>query len=392
MSARAHRAYLDHASMGLPSEGTRTAIAGFVEHLSRSDASGTERSLELFDAVDRARRQAAALVNADPACVMLVENTSRGLGLIASSLPLSAGDNVLICDLEFLIATVAWRGVCKRLGVEVRPVKTQGGRVMVEDFARVADKRTRVIVLSSVQEVTGFRADLRAFRQLAEELGAFLIVDGIQEAGVVPVDLAATPVHAYCAGGSKWLRTPFGAGFLYLHPDLLERLSPPDWGYLALAEPAPGWETYLQTPSRTPFDRLPEAQDIRRLVSGGMPNAIGAVALENSIRELRSCGQAEGMQRVASMKNSLTRKLLSIGARVANADATESEASAILCFGLRQGVEAERHLWQELSKAQIYVSLRYVSGIGGIRVAIHYHNTAEDLQALSEAVREIARL
>jgi len=395
MSAELHRyldhRYLDHASMGLPSTGTQAAVARFVESVSRPDGSGTQRSLELFDAVDRARRAAAALVNVDPSCVMLVENTSRGLGLVASSLPLRAADNVLICDLEFLTATIAWRAVSQKLGVEVRPVKTQHGRVTVDDFARVADQRTRVIVLSSVQEVTGFRADLHAFRRLADDLGALLIVDGIQEAGVLPVDLLATPVHAYCAGGSKWLRSPFGAGFLYLDPHLLDQLTPPDWGYLALAEPDRGWETYLQTPSRTPFDPLPEASDIRKLVSGGMPNAVGAVALENSILELQQCDQVASMKRVSGLSERLAESLLSLGARVSTSDECEAETSAILSFGLPQGLQAERFLLQKLLDSGIYVSLRYVSGVGGIRVAIHYHNTVADIDALLEVVRKVTK-
>jgi cysteine desulfurase / selenocysteine lyase len=249
-----HPVYLDHAAMGLPSSATIAAVSRLIESLASPDLTGTQRSLDLFEAVERARRQAAALINVDPSCVLLVENTSRGLGLVASSLPLAEGDNVLVDDLEFISATVPWRSVSRRLHVEIRPAKTEGGRVLPQDFARVADNRTRVLILSSVQEVTGFRCDLRAFGNLAEDLDAVLVVDGIQEAGAMHVDLKETPVDAYCAGGSKWLRSPFGLGFPYVSPDLLSRLSPPTFGYLAITEPELGWQAYLQSPERTPFD------------------------------------------------------------------------------------------------------------------------------------------
>lgn len=382
--------YLDHAAMGLPSSATIAAVSRLMESLASPDLTGTQRSLELFEAVERARRQAAALVNVDPSCVLLVENTSRGLGLVASSLPLADGDNILVDDLEFLSATVSWRSVSRRLRVEIRPVKTEGGRVLPQDFARVADSRTRVLIISSVQEVTGFRCDLKAFGHLAKDLDAVLVVDGIQEAGAMHVDLRETPVDAYCAGGSKWLRSPFGLGFLYVSSELLSRLSPPTFGYLALTEPEVGWQAYLQSPERTPFDPLPELQDARRLSSGGMPNGLGAVALEQAIRETCELGTRETNIRISRLRTLLVRELFQSGADVRafeDMPLPEGHGSGIVCFGLKEGMDAEVKLWSELLKAKIQVSLRYTSGIGGIRVSLHYDNTAEDVQALLEVVR-----
>jgi len=382
--------YLDHAAMGMPSAATIAAVSRLMERLVSPNLTGTERSLELFEAVERARRQAAVLVNVDPSCVQLVENTSRGLGLIASSLPLAEGDNVLVDDLEFLSATVSWRAVSRQQRVEIRPVRTQGGRVLPQDFARVADNRTRVLILSSVQEVTGFRCDLGAFGHLAKDLDAVLIVDGIQEAGAMHVDLKQTPVDAYCAGGSKWLRSPFGLGFLYVSPSLLSRLSPPTFGYLALNEPKSGWQEYLQSPGRTPFDPLPELPDARKLSSGGMPNGPGAVALEQAIREICELGTQDTSSRISKLRTLLIGELIQSGAEVRALGDSSMEnncGSGIVCFGLKAGINAELKLLSELLKANVKVSLRYISGIGGIRASLHYDNTAEDVRALLEVVR-----
>src|ERR1700730_6045020 len=385
-----HPGYLDQAAMGIPSTATIAAVSRLMESLASPDLTGTQRSLDFLEAVERARRQAAALVNVDPSCLRLFENASRGLGLVASSVPLAEGDNVLVDDLEFLSATVSWRSVSRRLRVEIRPVKTEGGRVLPQDFARVADNRTRVLILSSVQEVTGFRCDLRAFGHLAEDLDAVLVVDGIQEAGAMHVDLKETPVDAYCAGGSKWLRSPFGLGFLYVSPNLLSRLSPPTFGYLAITEPELGWQAYLQSPERTPFDPLPELQDARRLSSGGMPNGLGAVALEQAIRETCEFGILDTSRRISRMRSLLIRELIESGADVRALDdvsVQEGCGSGIVCFGLMEGTDAEGKLWTELLKGRVQVSLRYTSGIGGINVYSHYDNTTEDVQTLLEVVR-----
>src|SRR3984893_16862531 len=359
-----HPVYLDHAAMGIPSTATIAAVSRLMESLASPDLTGTQRSLDFFEAVEPARRQAAALVNVDPSCVLLVENTSRGLGLVSSSLPLAEGDNVLVDDLEFLSATVSWRSVSRRLRVEIRPVRTKGGRVLPQDFAIVADNRTRVLILSSVQEVIGFRCDLRAFGHLAEGLPAVLVVDGIQEGDGMEVALKETP--------------------------LLSRLSPPTFGYLAITEPELGWQAYLQSPERTPFDPLPELQDARRLSSGGMPNGLGAVALEQAIRETCEFGILDTSRRISRMRSLLIRELIESGADVRALDdvsVQEGCGSGIVCFGLKEGTDAEGKLWTELLKAKVQVSLRYTSGIGGIRVSIHYDNTTEDVQTLLEVVR-----
>jgi len=389
MRAGLHPVYLDHASMGLPSPATIGAVSSWIEVLASPDMTGTERSLKLFAAVERARQQAASLIHVDPANVLLVENTSQGLGLLASSLPLDEGDNILVGDIEFLAAAVCWRSTSRKLRVEIRPVKTEGGRVLPDDFARVADSRTRVLVLSSVQEVSGFRCDLRAFCQLAKHLKAFLIVDGIQEAGALHVDLKETPIDAYCTGGSKWLRSPFGMGFLYVGPELLAVLSPPAFGYMALREPGEGWQAYLQSGKRTPFDPLPEQQDARRLLTGGMPNGVGAVALEQAIRDLRGIGTQTSNQRILTLIRALITELMECGLNVCavHDPSEERYLSGIVCFDMKTGTGAEKQLWACLLKSKVQVSLRYTTGIGGIRVSLHHDNTDEDIQTLMEVLR-----
>jgi cysteine desulfurase / selenocysteine lyase len=385
--------YLDHAAMGLPSQGTIAAVSSWIDVLANPEITGTERSLKLFEAVERARQQAASLINVDSANLLLVENTSQGLGLIASSLPLADGDNILVGDIEFLAATVCWRSASRKLRIEIRPVKTQGGRVLPEEFARVADSRTRVLILSSVQEVSGFRCNLRAFGQLAKELKALLIVDGIQEAGALHVDLTKTPVDAYCAGGSKWLRSPFGMGFLYVGPELLSRLSPPTFGYMALKEPEAGWQGYLQSQKRTPFDPLPEQQDARKLLAGGMPNGLGAVALEQAIRDVRGIGTPASNQRILRLTKALITELMESGFRICavHDPSEENYRSGIVCFGMKTGAGAEKQLLACLLEAKIQVSLRYTTGIGGIRVSLHHDNTDGDIQALMDILRRELR-
>lgn len=214
--------YLDHACLGCPTEPTLRAVSQAVDGLADRGAPGTDRTLSLLRAVPRARERAARLVSARVEDVALVENTTQGLGLLASGIRLRAGDNVVVADLEFLSATLVWRRICEREGVELRRVPSRRGAVPVDAYAAAVDHRTRVVVVSAVQELSGYRVDLDALGTLAREHDAYVVVDGIQEAGALHRDLSRTPVHAYIAGGHKWLGSPFGLGFAWVHPELRE--------------------------------------------------------------------------------------------------------------------------------------------------------------------------
>ena len=377
--------YLDHACLGRPSPGVLEAVRLAAFQLANFCSTGTAQTLGQFTTVASARHRAAALINADPSDVVLIENTSRGLGLIASSLGLKQGDNVLVDDLEFLGASVAWGSACRRAGAELRAVHSVSGRILPENFAAYADARTRAIVVSSVQEVTGFRCDLEGIARVAHSRNAVVIADGIQEVGALPVDVRATDVDAYIAGGHKWLQSPFGLGFMYLHPRLREQLQPPYAGYMAIAEPPGGWEPYLESPARSPFDNLVMHTDARRFEGGGIPNFIGAVALDSAIAELLTMSP----QRIWSDIQRLRAQLLDNVAHLpVNVIGNENKAcsSSIVCVALRGGVNAERELIAELTRAGVYVSLRHVSGVGGLRVAMHYSNCTADIDKFLDVI------
>jgi cysteine desulfurase/selenocysteine lyase len=384
--------YLDHACLGRPSRKTISAVTRAARDVAALNSPGTQRTMKLLEATEQARKRVARFVHTDPANILLIENTTRGLGLIASSLPLESGDSVLMADVEFMGAATVWRRIARRRGVEIVPVRTEGGRVLPEHFAAQANSRTRVIVVSAVQEVSGFRADLAGIQEIATRIGAVLIVDGIQEVGAIPVDLTSHPVDAYCAGGHKWLRSPFGLGFLYVHPRLLDRLDPPFTGYLALQEPEAGWGRYMESPERTPFDPLLECTDARRLETGGIPNWIGAVALDQAIAEFEEIGADRVWARIFRLRERLVKGLANLGLEILAGEPDEKDRnSGIVCFGLPGGVEEDRALLAALSREKVYVSLRYVSGVGGLRVAMHEDNTPEDVDALLAVTARFAR-
>ena len=380
-------AYLDTACMGLVDSDVAAEAKNVISSLENISSPPTEFTVSLYDNFHRAREEAALLLNVTAEEIALVESTSHGLGLIASSLPLHAGDNILICDLEFFATTICWESRQEKMPFEIRAVATKGGKVKVSDFEPRMDVNTRAIVVSSVQEVNGYRVDLKEFSRLARERGCFLIVDGIQEAGALEVNLGETEVDIYCAGGHKWLRNPFGMGFLYVNKKLLEQLKPDFYSYFNALEPQGGWGNYLESPLRTPFDKLNLTETARKFETGGTGNYLGALTLYHSLKKLRETGINNVEMKVRKLGDFLAVGLAELGINLAS-DTNPLHRSGITSFTLPGGLEAERKLTARLAQERIYVSLRYTSGVGGIRVSPHYYNSETDIERLLESMAD----
>ncbi len=373
--------YLDTACMGIADRQVAAKINKISEQMADIQQTGSEFLLSLYSYYDKAREQMARLLKVTPEELALVDSTTHGLGLVATALPLEKKDNILICDLEFFSASLVWTARQRKIGFEVRPVKTTEGRVKVDDFASRIDNNTRAIVVSSVQEINGFRVDIKALSRLAREYGAYLIVDGIQEVGAVQVDLSTGDVDIYCAGGHKWLRSPFGLGFLYINKRVLPDLIPDYYGYFNTLPPAEGWEAYLESPLRSPFDRLKLMETAGKFETGGSGNYLGAAALYEMISGILEQGMDTIEARVLELQNYLATGLTTLKLKLQGCGEIKGR-SGITTFSLPGGLEEERKLEARLIENRVYISLRYVSGTGGIRVSPHYYNSENELDKL----------
>ena len=378
--------------MGRPTRRTLERLHAAVSRLGSFASTGTLETLRQFETVERARARVAEFIHADPGNILLVGSTSQALGTIATSLPMSRGDNILMADIEFMGAMAAWRGACRRAGVEIVAVKTAGGIVFAEQFAARINSRTRAILISSVQEVSGWRANLRAISEVAAKFGAFVIADGIQEAGARPVNFQELGVDAFCAGGHKWLRSPFGLGFACLGPRLREVLEPMYQGYLALAEPEVGWDRYMELEERTPFDLPEDRTDAGRMETGGYPNWLGAVGLEAAIEDFQKLGPQRSWKRIKILRTRLVNGLREMGIGfLGGPEPPENAFAGIVTFRLSGGAAEEKKLLEEMKKARVLASLRYATGIGGIRTAMHESNSEGDVDALLDVAERFLR-
>jgi cysteine desulfurase / selenocysteine lyase len=216
--------YLDAASTGPLPERTLRAQAEF----SRKRAAPHRLSHEeQFSVLDRCRALLAELLGAEEGTIALSVNTGAGINLAAWGLPLGAGSVVVVPDLEFPANVYPWMAASRARGYDVRIVPARDGLLDEEAlFAALDDPGTRVLSLSWVGFATGFVADLHRLSEACRVRDVWLVVDAMQAVGVLPLDVARTHVDLIACGGQKWLLSPWGSGFTYVHPGMLEVLAP----------------------------------------------------------------------------------------------------------------------------------------------------------------------
>ena len=371
------RTYLDSAATNLVHPRVLATAKRFADMYLDTERTTADVFREQKASLETARKAVAHLLGCSSSEIALMQSTSHALGTLSQSLPLKKGDNVLICDLEYQASVVCWKAAMDRVGFELREVKTSGGVITAADFERYMDENTKVILLAAVQEINGFRADVKEIGDLAREFGCYYIVDGIQEAGALQVNVKELGMDFYCSGGKKWLCNPFGMGFLYIREELLETLRPPYYSYFDIQVPSRygDYLTYLEDPRRNPFDDYVLAADASVYEIGGYGNYIGAMGLTEAIAVLEEVGMARVEAHNLALAQRLVDGLLALGVNVVSPRDKKHMSSIVsFNFGLENNdVTKERQLVQALHRQGIYVSLRCSTGTGGVRVSVHYY-------------------
>lgn len=386
------RIYLDSAATNLVHPKVLETATNFVKLYQDTTLTTAEVFRKQKSSLGAARSAVARFLGCSASEIALMQSTSHSLGILSTALPLQKGDNVLVCDLEYQASVVCWKAAMDRIGFELREVPTKNGIVTVEDFAKCIDERTKVILLAAVQEINGYRADVKAIGDLAHAHNCLYIVDGIQEAGALAVNVKDLGMDFYCAGGKKWLGNPFGMGFLYIRKELLETIKPPYYSYYDIQVPEEygDYLNYLENPKRHPFDNYRLIRDASAFEIGGYGNFLGAQALEQAILVLENIGIANIELHNLMLSQYLYKELASMGLKMQSSHDVR-HMSSIVVFNFEGlpnlSVDRERELLQYLRNKNIFVTLRCSTGIGGIRVSFHYYTTKEEVDVFLQAVR-----
>ncbi len=380
------KVFLDAACVSVAPKVATDAIAKFLnDAMLCPETSATAQHIAMDMARETARVEAAKLINASTDEIAIVESTTAGLNTIVAAMPFADGDNVLMSDLEFLQVAIPFENLRRFKRIELRPVGHRNGIVTIDDFARACDRRTKAIVVSSVQWSNGIKLDLAGLSQLAAEYDSWLIVDAIQQLGASAIDVAKLGVDAIACGGHKWLNAPFGCGFLYVNEKRRGELEPMTRGYLTLEDPEGGWGKYFATPQITPFREYRYVSNAKKFETGGTSNYPGAIGLGASLKLINDIGATEIEDHIRVLSRELIEGLKHLGARVVTPDDDQMRAG-IVTFRMFDEPERDRRLAEFLLQNRVYVSTRYTAGIGGTRVSVHFFNNRSDVERLLDVV------
>jgi selenocysteine lyase/cysteine desulfurase len=357
-------AYLDHAAVAPISGPAQRAL---VEWAADMADNGEVHEPLWVRRVNEVRRLAGRLISADPLDVAFVKNTSEGVGIVAEGFPWQPGDNVVTAAEEYPANVYPWMNLRDR-GVELRTVPSRGSRVAIDDVRAAMDGRTRVVSLSWIEFSSGYRNDLAALGQLCRERGAFLFVDAIQGLGVLPLDVAQTPIDGLSADGHKWMLAPEGAGVFYLRREWVDRLHPV----------GVGWHSVVNATdfSKIDFTLKPHAG---RWESGTL-NVAGIHALGASLELLLGAGIANVAERVHELTTYLCERAATAGLQVFSARGS-GEWSGIVSLVPPAGRDP-RELKKACRDEGIVINLRG----GRLRVSPHCYNTTEEIDRLVAAL------
>jgi len=189
----------------------------------------------MLEETDRVRRKFAELIGAKEPEIGILDATSAGENLVANSLDLEAGDNVVIDDLHYETTFVLYRHLEKTRGVELRILESEDGAASPEEFAELIDDRTRLVSVSWVSHQNGYRHDLKALAELAHAHSAFLYADAIQGIGMLALDVEEIGIDFLTSGTYKWLLGGFGVAPFYVRESLQDLVKPDRLGAFSIA-------------------------------------------------------------------------------------------------------------------------------------------------------------
>jgi len=358
---RGDAVYLNAASTGPLPQRTVDVLTQWAQDRARPDTITDDRQ---FGTLARGRELVARLIGADTQEVALAVNTSYGMNLAARALPLGKGDIVLTPDLEFPANVYPWAAAAEERGFEYRRLALRDGVVDEDALLRAMDEKgVRCVSVSWVGFANGFRVDLQRIGEACRARGIYLVVDAMQGLGAIPLDVSKLQLDILACGAQKWLLGPWGAGFVYVRRDLIERLAPTMVSWMA----ARGTDDFRKL---TQYD-FHWRDDARRYEFITLPFQ-DVAGMNASLELLEEIGMPAVCAHIATLTAAIVDTARAAGIPLLTPAAPNRRAGII---SLRPG--AADRASARLKEKGIAHSFRE----GAIRLSPHIYNTVDDVHA-----------
>jgi isopenicillin-N epimerase len=183
------------------------------------------------------REALASYINCDADDLVYVTNPSYALNIVAKSLKLNEGDEVLSTNIEYGALDRTWNYYCKKAKAKYirQPIELPvvSKEAIIEQFWKGYSNKTKAIFISQITSATALILPVKEICEMAKEKGLLTIVDGAHVPGHIPLDLATIKADVYTGACHKWMMTPKGCSFLYVKKECQSLFEPlvVSWGY-----------------------------------------------------------------------------------------------------------------------------------------------------------------
>ena len=182
---------------------------------------------KLQEVLEATRAKVAQSLNATADEIVLGENATIGINIVANGIAWQPGDNLILTTHEHPGNRIPWYNLIKRYGVQLRFLNVrEDDDQMLDELAGLIDSRTRLLSLSHVSRRTGVRFPAQAITARAQRHGIPVLWDGAQSYGAIPVDVKALDCDFYTFSGHKYIMAPQGTGGCYIRRDRIEWVKP----------------------------------------------------------------------------------------------------------------------------------------------------------------------
>ncbi|RMF59842.1 MAG: aminotransferase class V-fold PLP-dependent enzyme [Calditrichaeota bacterium] len=358
--------YLNHAAV---SPMNVRAIQALQEHMEKRSSVDIEFWPAAMETKKYFKTLLAKLLHTHPDYIALTENTSMGLNWLARGLTWKKGDRILLNNFEFPSNVYPFLNL-RELGVEIDFVEHRNGKILVEDLARAIQPSTRLLSISFVEFLNGYRNDLATISQLCQEHDIIFCVDAIQGLGALDLDVEQLQIDFLAAAGHKWLMWPLGCGFFYISPRIFSRVKPMALGWMSVENSWDFFNYELTFP--------PTAERFEPSIYP-VPTVIGAIPTLELFLEI---GIPQIEQRILYLTDYLIDGLRQRGYRLFTVTDPPHRSGIVTFYH-----PSPEELVAFLISQQVKVSVR----AGTVRVSPHFYNTTQELDRLLELLDQFER-
>jgi selenocysteine lyase/cysteine desulfurase len=316
-----------------------------------------------LDTYEGLRVAAARLIGANRSEIALVKNTSEGVSMIAQGLNWHSGDRIVAFREEFPANYYPWLRLEGTRGCTIDWLSINDPLEQIE----IACTGAKLLAISFVQYLSGFRADLNAIGEICRKHHCFFFVDAIQGLGAFPLDVEAAHIDALAADGHKWLLGPEGWGILYVRKSRQDSIQPEEFGWTNVA----GYNDYA---SRDMALR----QDAGRYECGTL-NTIGSYGLRASMELILEVGVERIAAAVQALADQLAAGAMKKGYQLLG-DRTAENGAGIVALE-KPGVDS-RKIVHDLKQKGIIAAPRQ----GWVRMSPHFYISPEEIERVVEAL------